>query len=68
MSKKWTKDEIDIVKANYSDMSMDELIKLLPGRTAAGIKRVANFFLVYKESSKSHIDDRGWFIPPSRRH
>lgn len=40
--KRWTKEEIEILKKHYSTSTPDELLKLLPGRNIKAIKTKAN--------------------------
>jgi len=47
--KTWTTTEREILKANYSDIPMKELLELLPGRTVDSI---------YKQVS--YLRKRGW--------
>lgn len=39
VSKKWTEEEVELLKQNYKNMSKDELVNLLKGRTWGAIKK-----------------------------
>lgn len=60
--KRWTDDENKILRANYTDSSIDELLEMLPGRNERQIRRKASYWRLYRRLSDGSVG-RGRFAP-----
>lgn len=58
--KRWTKEEIEILKDNYATLSREDLCRVLPDRTWATIKTNAHTLKLSMSYRKGSCEERFW--------